>query len=315
MLSQTYPFFEVHIYDNASTQETENLVKELMAQDQRIFYYRHPKNIGAVKNFAFGLSKVKTPFFSFLSDDDILLPHFYEEALLGFSKYPEAYFSCTPVIETNKNGKIVNVKIQSWPDKELHTPPEGLYEMIPKHLDWMGILFRTELRETIGNIDTEVKAIDFDFLLRCSAQFPYVVSRKPSAIFVQHPASYSQYAGLKVIWPSWQKIIQNIQGDPSLSIELKKQALLLLEKELQKKLFFAFVQGLKRKDISDCKRTASVMKQHGKRALLAQVLYTFAILFRICPFLHGFLKGALFLRRKIKKEKRGLQKRFEMCLK
>ena len=79
-LSQTLSDLRVSVYDNGSDDETEATVRDLQSIDSRIDYYRHPSNIGALNNFNFGLSRVESDYFSFLSDDDFLLPDFYELA-------------------------------------------------------------------------------------------------------------------------------------------------------------------------------------------------------------------------------------------
>ena len=92
VLSQTYPNLKVCIYDNASGDATVEVVKELSQKDARVNYYCHPYNIGSFHNFYFGLNRVDTPYFSMLSDDDILLPDFYEKALAGFKNTQRPYF-------------------------------------------------------------------------------------------------------------------------------------------------------------------------------------------------------------------------------
>ena len=77
VLSQTYPFFQVCVYDNGSDDATFDLMKEYEKKDSRVAYYRHPSNIGMMKNYQYGFSKVNTPYFSFLSDDDFFSPWFY----------------------------------------------------------------------------------------------------------------------------------------------------------------------------------------------------------------------------------------------
>ncbi|MGH9450712.1 MAG: hypothetical protein ACRD11_09230, partial [Terriglobia bacterium] len=74
------------------------MVDELAKEDSRVQYHCHPENIGSLPNFIYGAERVETPFFSFLSDDDLLLPAFYETALAGFEKYPEAFLSATATV-------------------------------------------------------------------------------------------------------------------------------------------------------------------------------------------------------------------------
>src|SRR4030067_3693919 len=81
VLNQTYPHLRVCVYDNASGDETEEVVAELMQKDSRVRYHRHPENIGLFNNFNYGLQEIETSFFSLLSDDDVLVPTFYENTI------------------------------------------------------------------------------------------------------------------------------------------------------------------------------------------------------------------------------------------
>lgn len=264
VLSQTFTNFTVCIYDNSSDSKTEKIVKALAEKDKRISYHRHKENIGATPNFAFGLSRVNTPFFSFLSDDDILLPNFFENALKGFDRYPKAGFFCGTIIWSNAFGKVINVTTNSWKNDEYYEPPEGLFEMIPKHLDWMGALFRKEILDKIGGIDTRVKAIDVDFLFKAAAKFPFIVSKEPCGIFFQHLTSYSSYAGLKLIWPSYLHILDNIKNSATLSPSAVLQLENLFKSDMPKKILFVLIHNLKRKEYSAALETIAVLKSHFK---------------------------------------------------
>ena len=46
VLNQTYPHFQVCVYDNASGDETEAIVQEFIAKDSCIQYFRQEKNWG-----------------------------------------------------------------------------------------------------------------------------------------------------------------------------------------------------------------------------------------------------------------------------
>ena len=87
----------------------------LLNEDNRVHYHRHPVNIGSTPNFVFGMDRVDTPYFSLLSDDDVLLPSFYESALEGFRRHPEAIFSACSVIQTTPSGEVGHVPFASWP--------------------------------------------------------------------------------------------------------------------------------------------------------------------------------------------------------
>jgi glycosyltransferase involved in cell wall biosynthesis len=69
-IGQTYPNIEIVVSDNCSTDNTEALVKDLIAPNLR--YYRHDDNIGANNNFNFCLDQARGDYFLLLHDDDTI---------------------------------------------------------------------------------------------------------------------------------------------------------------------------------------------------------------------------------------------------
>ena len=225
VLAQTYPHFQVCVYDNASGDETENVVRDLAAADDRVKYFCHPRNIGAMPNFVFGMGRVETPFFSLLSDDDVLLPGFFQKALDGFHRHPDAMFSALATIHAGADGRVTSVPLLAWKEG-LYAPPEGLVTMIEKqHPEWTAILFRREVLEKVGTIDLETGApSDFDYELRVAASYPIAISREPGAIWVSHEGSISAAPHLETAWPAWQKILANLMQQESITGAVRLRA-------------------------------------------------------------------------------------------
>jgi glycosyltransferase involved in cell wall biosynthesis len=71
-LAQDYRNVEVVISDNASTDDTMQVCKEIAASDSRVRYLRQPRNIGAVANFGAALAAANGTYFMWLADDDWL---------------------------------------------------------------------------------------------------------------------------------------------------------------------------------------------------------------------------------------------------
>jgi hypothetical protein len=78
-LSQTYSNIEVVVVDNASTDDTKDVVESF--DDCRIKYFRNEKNIGGSANFERCLNLSTGEYFSWLQDDDVLFNDFVETAL------------------------------------------------------------------------------------------------------------------------------------------------------------------------------------------------------------------------------------------
>jgi hypothetical protein len=298
VLSQTYSNFQICIYDNASGDATFDVVSKLCKVDSRIHYHCHSENIGATENFQYGLSRVNTPYFSFLSDDDFLLPEFYETTLKGFEKYPEAGISSGIVLDLDERRNLIDAVLLSWPDQEFYLPPQGLMQMIGKYSNWAGTLFCTEKVKSIGLLDPSLKAIDVDYLFRISAQLPMVISKKLCAAFVHHASSYSSLQPFKLIVPGWDHISAKLMGLGALSEEHKTTIQCAMHADLQRILFSIGVKMIEHKNFKGVNEVIRVFdpQQQIKRKLL-QVLSRGAQSSRCIV---GLIQMLLNLRRKRK---------------
>lgn len=191
VLDQSYKNIQLMILDNASDDTTKALCEKIAKADLRVQYVRHEKNIGMLANYQFGLRAVKTEFFSFLSDDDILLPHYVEVALEGAQQFPSAaFFACSTVIMTT-SGKFIREPLALWSKEGFYEQQEGLYEMISQYPVPNTVLFKKSFLTDV-TIDFENPLYwDCDFLLQIAARYPIAISKKQCGIFYSHPESFS----------------------------------------------------------------------------------------------------------------------------
>jgi glycosyltransferase involved in cell wall biosynthesis len=78
-LAQSYPYFEVFVSDNASTDETPDVLKAF--DDRRLRSNRQQTNIGLVGNWNACLAQAKGEYIVFVSDDDIVEPWFLDRCI------------------------------------------------------------------------------------------------------------------------------------------------------------------------------------------------------------------------------------------
>lgn len=215
VLSQTYPSFQVCVYDNASGDETAEVVAELQKKDSRVKYHCHPQNIGMMANYEHALSQVKTPFFSLLSDDDLVLPKFYEIALQGFEKDEKVVFSAGATVLVNEKGDVIDDPVAKWENEGCYNAPKGALEMIGKWLPPPGILFRKQVLEGVSITSSHPLIWDCDFLMQIAARSCFFISKEPCAIFFYHAQSFSVSQSIE----SWRKginaMIDRVENDPS----------------------------------------------------------------------------------------------------
>jgi len=302
VLDQSYPHLQVCIYDNASGDDTFSVVNELAKADARVKYYCHSENVGQLQNFSFGMERVDTPFFSFLSDDDLLLPQFYETAMHAFSKFPHAMFSAGATIVVNnesisegypsniKKGEILAVFPRVARNDVYYLPPEGLFEIVQNHLNWNGVLFRSEVRKEVGALDAETGAMaEQDYLFRTAARFPLVVSPLPCAVFVDHERAYSHSRHLEVVWPGWLKVISNLTEDHRIPDHVRVSAERALTKRLHEWLLALGVSALRQKKYDETYEIVKILRRNYNLRLKPGILYLNAKLCQHLPTVYTSL--------------------------
>ena len=93
---QTYKNLEIIVSDNCSpVSQTEEVVRESIAKDSRIHYFRQQKNMGPTFNFKFVLEKATGEYFMWAADDDEWESFFIEKCLDEFRRIEK---ECAAVI-------------------------------------------------------------------------------------------------------------------------------------------------------------------------------------------------------------------------
>ena len=273
-LAQTFRDLQVCVYDNASGDATAAVVAELARRDPRVRYHCHAENIGAGANFNYGLARVDTPYFSFLSDDDVLLPEFYETAMAGFRDFPEAGFFAGSVIVMSDEGEVLAVPLESWPREGGYAPPAGLLDLIDHKLPvWTSVLFRSAVTRPIGAVDQEVGTPgDFDYQMKVASRSPFVISKKPCGIFLSHSHSYTADLQFSTFWPGWIKMAANVAGNDAIPQALQARARRGLERYITTTLFSIGLKLARAGNHADARRAAEVLRGHFGQRLRPAVL-------------------------------------------
>jgi len=209
------------VYDNASGDETIDVVHEIAKYDSRVCYHCHDNNIGSIPNFNFGMKQVDTPYFTLLSDDNTLVPNFFENAIEILNHEKEAIFFAGETIISNKKGQKISSSLHNW-DEGLIYPPNGLVDIWERGIPtWESVLFRKEAIDSVGFLDPEVfGSADQYFMMKLARKHIFVVKKIPSAIYVCHAESLTFNRDLEEAVSSLKKILRHWQGDAGLSEDI-----------------------------------------------------------------------------------------------
>lgn len=237
VLNQTFRDFRLCIYDDASGDATEQVVDEFRKKDARVEYIRRSTRIGRAANFQDSGNRVETEFFSFLPDDDMMLPGFFETALEEARRYPQAALSILPTLIMKPDGFILGATTLQWPEG-LVSPPQGMFACLRYgNLGLPSLLIRRDVwRDFAGFDDRTDPLTDLDFSLRVTSRLPVVVSRRPGGIQIIHPGSYTTSVDSKWYWPQTPRMIQNLTEGTSLTPRVKNEVTAFLIKWMKRAL-------------------------------------------------------------------------------
>ncbi|MEV5412356.1 glycosyltransferase family 2 protein [Thermopolyspora sp. NPDC052614] len=106
VLAQDHGHIELVICDNASTDQTEQVCRDLAAADERVVYHRQPRNIGLLNNFIAAIRLARGEYFRWIGDDDRLEPHYVSRLLREFAADPRLILVTSKVAYTGPDGTV-----------------------------------------------------------------------------------------------------------------------------------------------------------------------------------------------------------------
>ena len=104
-LAQTLESFELLVFDNASTDETPDVVAGF--DDPRIRYVRQPRDVGLVENHNRGLAAVETEYVIIVPDDDVMYPRLLERTVEVLDRLPKAGMVHTAIDMVGPKGETL----------------------------------------------------------------------------------------------------------------------------------------------------------------------------------------------------------------
>lgn len=170
-LAQDYPELEVLVVDNCSTDTTPQLVERYLG-DPRFRYIRNESNIGMVPNHNKGLRESRGEYVLFLSADDFLLPGHVLHSYRFLRDHPEIDVLYASTFFVDESGRFIGQRSMTGQPFGAYVGgrhelagllAEGCYMCFPT------MLMRRDLYERFGELDEEIKAADYEIVLRWAA--------------------------------------------------------------------------------------------------------------------------------------------------
>lgn len=181
VLNQTYQNFEILICDDASTDNTTQVVSALMAKDNRIKYFKNTKNQGACFSRNVCINSATGKFITGLDDDDEFTYSRLETFLASWSN--EYSFICSNFLEVYPDKKIKHYPVD---DTITFTYRDLLFQNVASNQ----IFTTTKKIRSINGFDHKVRRLqDWDTWLRLSYAHGKFLRLKSSTYLMNHDHS------------------------------------------------------------------------------------------------------------------------------
>lgn len=272
VLAQTYRDLQVCVYDDGPVSETEKVVRAIAAQDDRVRYLKNAANFGATGTFRRGLEEVSSDFFSFLSDDDALLPGCFARAMEHFRRWPEADAVCGVTWMLDSDGRVASDATE-WVPAGYYAAPRGLIETLRHHhREWTGMVFRRNVRAAVGLIDPRTAVPDFDYMLRCAAVCNVGFYDDPVAVFRAHPGSSTFDWGPQFVYPSYAHLAELLEADERIPRGVRLWASKILQRRIDSYLMRRTLKDIGSGNHAQARSLISTLARERRRPLNAWAL-------------------------------------------
>jgi glycosyltransferase involved in cell wall biosynthesis len=178
VLNQSFSDFEVIVVDDGSTDNTEAVMSNFVSP--KVHYFKIPNGERA-KARNFGVKKSQGNFVTFLDSDDLLMPHFFQEANDFLKKNPQAVFFSLGYQIISPEGKILH-KINQRKGNLAQKLVTG------NHLSCIAVFVKREIvLENPFNENRDLSGTeDYELWLRLASRYPLHYSNTIVASIVNH---------------------------------------------------------------------------------------------------------------------------------
>ncbi|MEP2670408.1 MAG: glycosyltransferase [Cyclobacteriaceae bacterium] len=180
VIDQTYPAVELIVVDDASTDNSAEVIKDFFKRSSQVKFLQLEKNIGNCAAFNKGFELSNGTYIIDLAADDVLLPNRVEEGLKAFQNTDDkvgVQFSDAQLIDSE--GNAVGFHSDKYPH---NTIPQGdIYRDVVERFFILSptMLIKREVLELLNGYDEQLAYEDFDFWVRSSRHFEYLYIPKP----------------------------------------------------------------------------------------------------------------------------------------
>ena len=145
LLAQSYKNFELNISDNASTDGTEEICRLYAAKDNRVHYYRQPRNVGLKGNWRYVLQLASGEYFMWAQHDDCWSMNYIGTLLKCLLVCPNAILAAGRTLYIDGDGNPYPLDPDDAPVRHGNGNISTAKQLLQQHAQgWLQGLFRRD---------------------------------------------------------------------------------------------------------------------------------------------------------------------------
>lgn len=162
VLEQSFPALEVIVIDDASTDNSVEVIEQCVRRDPRIKLLRNPHNIGAVFTVNEGLKQALGSCVYTMAADDRVLPGFFEKSMTLLGQHPSAGLCSADMNILDNSGKVIGqYRATEASEPAFFSPAQVLTELYknPKYIIGTTTIFRRAPLDEVGGFSPELQSL------------------------------------------------------------------------------------------------------------------------------------------------------------
>lgn len=219
-LKQTYSNIEIIIVDDASTDNTEEIVKKLQAEDSRIKYFKNEKNLNIAGTRNETIKNSKGKYVAILDSDDYWTDEYKLTKQIAFlEKNTDYALIGSNAIQIDKDDNMVG-KIENIADNK--SIKENL--LVRNEFVHSTVLYKKEIIEEFGLFNKNNSPFeDYDLILKIGRKYKLANMQEKTTAYRVHLGGESKKINLKKKFVFGLILFKNILFYPNILKAIKRR--------------------------------------------------------------------------------------------
>jgi len=185
--NQTYKHIEVIVSDDASNDQTIDLLNEYKSK-HGLKYYKNDKNLGFISNFQKAIEHCTGDYIALADQDDIWHPNKIEKLLKNIGSKP---LICSDALVIDSNGNVLSESLSDYAKLKFFYQDQFKYLLFGNFVPGCTMLFKKELKEYILPISKNFPFHDWWIALVTATMGGIAFCDEPLMMYRRHDSNCS----------------------------------------------------------------------------------------------------------------------------